>query len=508
VARSARLAIWLALLAVGCANDPGPATAQARSQTAAAAPAAPVEVAPAPAGKLFSAEELDELVARVALYPDPLLGLVLPASTNALQIVQAQRFLEADTGAKPPESWDPAIISLLNYPDVVKMMSDDLDWTQALGDAVSAQQADVMDAVQQVRAQAKAAGNLETSKEQKVIVEQEVVKIVPADPEVIYVPQYNPQYIYVPSPAPVVSYYPPAPCYWCPAAAFGTAMFVGAATTAALTAPFWAFDWHRHDIGWGFHGGHNDFDFDIDRDIDINNNFNNSFNNKNVVNKGNGNSWKPSNDRPGNRPGGGGGSSTKPIRPSRPDGGWNNPNRPGGGNKPATLPSTRPGGGGEGRPSTRPGAGGGGTQRPGMSGGGKDRPGSVAGRPSTQPSDRPSSAQRPGSASTRPSNSFGGYDRGQSSIKNSQRGASSRDRSSMGSSSSRQPPSSGSGSYRSSGGGGSGSKSMGNYQGGSRSSASSSRGSYSRGGGGGGGSRGGGGGSRGGGGGRGGGGRR
>ena len=301
------------------------------------------------AGKLFSSQELDELVARVALYPDPLLALVLPASTNPIQLVQAARFLDQNTGDQPPESWDPAIISLCNYPEVVEMMSGDLEWTQALGDAVATQQADVMDSVQQVRAEAQAAGNLQTSEQQKVIVEKEVVKIVPADPQVIYVPQYDPQVIYLPSPAPVVSYYPPRPCYWCSAAAFGTGMFIGAATTAAFTAPFWAFDWHRHDIGWGHHRpATSDFDFDIDRDININNNITNV--NKNVVNKGNGNQWKPDKNRPGNRPGAG----NRPNRPNRPDGGWNNPNRPGakpgrpGAGRPSTLPA-RPGTGTSGR---------------------------------------------------------------------------------------------------------------------------------------------------------------
>jgi hypothetical protein len=487
------------VLAIGPA---GAAPSEAQTQTAALAPA---EVAPPPPGKLFSDGELDELVARIALYPDPLLALVMPASTNGLQIVQAQRFLDANTGEEPPESWDPAIVSLMNYPEVVQMMSDDLDWTQALGDAVAAQQADVMDAVQQVRAQAQAAGNLETTEQQKVVVEREVVKIVPADPEVIYVPQYDPQVIYAPAPAPVVSYYPPRPCYWCSAAAFGTGMFIGATTAmvgAAITAPFWAFDWHHHDIGWGFHGGHNDFDFDIDRDIDINNNISNI--NKNVVNKGNGNQWKPDKNRPGSRPGGGG-SANRPNRPNRPEGGWNNPNRPGakpggrpgGGERPSAKPARpgdRPGAG------TRPGAGGGGVQRPG---GGKDRPGGVAGRPSARPGggkDRPGmssgGASRPSTPSSRPSTRPGGqkptreakgmgsYGRGRDSVKQSQRGSSSRQKSSMGSS--RQRSGSGSASYKRSSGGGSRGKSMSGYKGGSRSSAHSSRGSHSRGGGGGG----------------------
>jgi len=487
VTRTARWSLWCAAVVLACVTGPEQ-TPRASAQGA--------EVAPPPPGKLFSDQELDELVTRVALYPDPLLALVLPASTNPIQIVQAQRFLDQNTGEQPPSDWDPGIVSLCNYPEIVQMMSDDLDWTQALGDAVAAQQADVMDAVQQARAQAQAAGNLQTTEQQKVVVEREVVKIVPADPEVIYVPQYDPQVIYVPSPAPVVSYYPPRPCYWCQAAAFGTSMFIGAATAAAFTAPFWAFDWHHHDIGWGHHGG-GDFDFDIDRDIDINNNISNI--NKNVVNKGNGNQWKPDKNRPGNRPGSGSGAN-RPNRPNRPEGGWNNPNRPGAGKPGAGRPSTQPA-----RPGEGPGAGGGrpgaGTARPG-----KERPGGVAGRPTTRPAERPGAggrpaAERPGGAQQRPSTrpqtrpggqktreakALGGYSSGRDATRQSQRGSASRGKSSMGSSRSE---------VQSRGGGGG--KSMSGYKGGGRSSAHSSRGSSSRGGGGGG--RGGGGGGRGGG---------
>jgi hypothetical protein len=483
VARSARSWQRLAAVALALAVAVPPGWAQTALAQA-------TDVAPPPAGKLFSDQELDELVARVALYPDPLLAIVLPASTNALGIVQAQRFLDQNTGEQPPEDWDPAIVSLCNYPEVVQMMSDDLDWTQALGDAVAGQQADVMDAVQQARAQAQAAGNLQTSEQQKVIVEKEIVKIVPADPQVIYVPQYNPQVIYAPSPTPVVSYYPPRPCYWCQAAAFGTGMFIGATTAAvgaALTAPFWAFDWHHHDIGWGHHHGGNDFDFDIDRSIDVNNNITNI--NKNVVNKGNGNQWKPDKNRPGNRPGGG----SKPSRPNRPEGGWNNPNRPGAGGggrpgagRPSTKPGERPGAGAGGRPGAsgqRPGAGGGGRPSTLPS---KERPSGVAGRPTTRPAERPGGgrpgAERPGGGQQRPSTrpaqtrpggqqtreakGMGGYGRGQDAVKQSQRGSASRGKS-------------GSMQARGDGGG----RSMSDYKGGGKASARSDRGSKSRGGG-------------------------
>ena len=462
--RSARSWLWFAALALACVGGAAPVRAQ--TQTASAQ-----DVAPPPAGKLFSSQELDELVARVALYPDPLLALVLPASTNPLQIVQAQRFLDQNTGGQPPSDWDPAIISLCNYPEVVQMMSDDLEWTQALGDAVAAQQADVMDSVQQVRAQAQAAGNLQTSPQQKVIVEKEIVKIVPADPQVIYVPQYNPQVIYAPAPAPVVSYAPPRPCYWCQAAAFGTGLMIGA-TTAALTAPFWAFDWHHHDIGWGHHHG-GDIDFDIDRDVNINNNVTNI--NKNVVNKGNGNSWQPDkSERTSNRPGGGNAN-----RPSRPEGGWNNPDRPGakpgkpGAGRPSTQPA-RPGGDRPGAGGHRPGAGGnrpGGGDRAEIGGdAGGQRPGGVAGRPTTRPVERPGGAERPSTrpaeAKTREAGGMGDYGRGQDAVRSSSRGAASRGKDSE---------------RASSRGGDRGGKSMSGYGSGDKASAHSNRGSKSRG---------------------------
>ena len=162
--------------------------------------------APPPAAK-----ELDALVGRIALYPDDLVGIILPASTNPLQLVQADRFLDkrkADPKLPVDEKWDDAVKSLLNYPDVVKMMSGDLDWTSALGEAVVADQGDVIEAVQAFRRKAQAAGNLKSDDKQVVKVEKEIVYIEPADPQVIYVPQYNPATVVVYGPAPVCGHYP------------------------------------------------------------------------------------------------------------------------------------------------------------------------------------------------------------------------------------------------------------------------------------------------------------
>ncbi len=191
----------------------------------------------------LSAQQLEDLVGRIALYPDDLLAIVLPAATFPLDIVQADRFLQKlkqDKNLKPDARWDESIRNLLNYPEVISMMSQDLDWTQGLGEAVVSQQADVIKAIQQFRAKAATAGNLKSDDKQVIVQEQQVIKIVPANPEVIYVPQYQPSTVIVYQPAPVWAYYPtPYPVYYYPyppGAAFATGFFWGATTA-------WACNW-------------------------------------------------------------------------------------------------------------------------------------------------------------------------------------------------------------------------------------------------------------------------
>jgi len=185
----------------------------------------------------LSPQELEKLVGPIALYPDDLVGIVLPASTNTLQVVQAARFLQKhkkDSSLKPDKDWDPSVLGLLNYPEVINLMNEDLEWTQSLGDAVINQQKDVMDAIQQFRAKAEAAGNLKSNDKQVIVVEKEVIKIVSADPQVIYVPTYQPTtVIYTTTP---VYYAAPAPVYYSPGAAFFTGMFVGSAKPNVLVA--------------------------------------------------------------------------------------------------------------------------------------------------------------------------------------------------------------------------------------------------------------------------------
>src|SRR5215472_12069466 len=181
---------------------PAPATPPAANPPAATAPAA------APAAPVFKPEELDQLLAPIALYPDDLLAQVLMAATYPLEIVQADRWVKDPKNAKlkgeqlasalENQPWDPSVKSLVPFPQVLDMMSQQLDWTQKLGDAFLAQQKDVMDTVQRLRRKAQAAETLKTNEQQVVKTEpaSQTIVIQPANPQVVYVPAYNPTVVY------------------------------------------------------------------------------------------------------------------------------------------------------------------------------------------------------------------------------------------------------------------------------------------------------------------------
>jgi hypothetical protein len=170
--------------------------------------------------RLYSPQELEELIAPVALYPDDLLAIVLPASTYPLQIVAAARYLEAvreDPGLQADPSWDDSIVALLNYPEALALLNDDLDWTWRLGEAVINQQSELMAAVERFREQAYAAGNLRSDERQVVTRSEEIIEITPVEREVIYVPYYEPARVVVYQTVPVYHYYPrPCPVYYYP----------------------------------------------------------------------------------------------------------------------------------------------------------------------------------------------------------------------------------------------------------------------------------------------------
>jgi len=158
------------------------------------------------ATKAFGQEELDQMLAPIALYPDSLLAQILMAATYPLEVVQADRWAKADknlTGdqlndALDQKDWDPSVKALVAFPQVLSMMSERLEWTQRLGDAFLDQQEQVMDTVQKLRARAQAAGNLRDTDEQRVVEENGGILIEPAQPEVIYVPVYDPFIVYEP----------------------------------------------------------------------------------------------------------------------------------------------------------------------------------------------------------------------------------------------------------------------------------------------------------------------
>lgn len=232
--------------------------------------------AAAPEAKTFSQQDLEQLLAPIALYPDPLLAQILMASTYPLEVVQAARWAKANpkvTGqaledAMQQQPWDPAVKSLTSVPQVLQQMNDKLDWTQKLGDAFLAQQSDIMDTVQKLRAKAAAAGHLKSNEQQVVKTEQQgentIYVVESPKPEVIYVPTYNPAVVYGTWPypaAPPYTVYPPAYVYP-PGLVFATGILVGAA--------IWG------NCNWGGGWGNND--------VNINANKYNNFNRTNISN--------------------------------------------------------------------------------------------------------------------------------------------------------------------------------------------------------------------------------
>jgi hypothetical protein len=224
-----------------------PVAAQVPPPPPSPVPSTTPAVAPSPTAKSFSQEELDQLLAPIALYPDALLAQVLMASTYPLEIVSAERWVKANSALKDEgledalqgQPWDPAVKSLAVFPQVLLMMSEKLDWTLKLGDAFLAQEEDVMATVQALRAKAVAQGTLKDSKEQKVITETEndviIIKIEPADPETVYVPTYDPSVVYGTwwYPAyPPYYWYPPG--YYYPYGGFLAGVIIGGAIWGSI----------------------------------------------------------------------------------------------------------------------------------------------------------------------------------------------------------------------------------------------------------------------------------
>jgi hypothetical protein len=262
------------LTAVMCSLVLVPGSARlTQSDTASQQASAPAKEAPK-----IPDDQLDSLVAPIALYPDPLLAQVLAASTYPLEIIQLQQWLGknknlqdkalVDAVAKQP--WDPSVQAMAALPDVVKRLGDDIQWTTDLGNAFLAQQSDVMEAVQRMRSKAKDTGNLKSNEqmtvETKIVENKSVVVIEQSSPDVVYVPSYNPTVVYG---APV---YPYPPIYYPPPGYYAAGMALSFGVGVAMGAA-WSGGW-----GWGSSWGGNN-------DITINNN--NNFNRNANVNGGN-----------------------------------------------------------------------------------------------------------------------------------------------------------------------------------------------------------------------------
>jgi hypothetical protein len=217
------------------ATAPGPSTAT------------PAATASASGDKPFTAAQLDQMLAPIALYPDGLLAQMMMAATDPLEVVEAARWVQANPNLKGDaavnaakgQGWDASVTSLVAFPQVLAMMNSKLDWTQKLGDAMLAQQSDVAASIQRLRAQAQTAGNLKTTPQQKVTTQALTadapagtpppIVIEPANPQVVYVPYYNPVYVYGTWP---YAAYPPI--YFPPPVGFVPGLVTGLAFGAAI----------------------------------------------------------------------------------------------------------------------------------------------------------------------------------------------------------------------------------------------------------------------------------
>ncbi|UYN93353.1 MAG: DUF3300 domain-containing protein [Enhydrobacter sp.] len=343
----------------------------------------------------FSPEELDQMLAPIALYPDAVLSQIMMAATYPLEVVEAARWSQTNPNVKGDAAiaavqqmrWDASVKSLVAFPPVLAQMNDQLQWTQNLGDAMISQEADVADSIQRLRARASDAGNLKTGKEQVVSTQAQgsdrIIVIEPADPQVVYVPSYNPTWVYGSWPYPA---YPPY--YWPLGGALATGFLwgLGFAAAGALFGG-WA---------WGYGRGSSYVNVNVNRATNIDRNFDRT-------KVGSGNRWQhnvdhrrgvayrdtAARDRYGqSRPGV---DHRQQFRGQ--DGGGPRPGEGAG--------QQRPGGEGAGGPAQRP------------SGGGA-------------PSQRPGAAQRPSGGGAgpaqRPSGGLDGVDRGQQVNREAQRG--------------------------------------------------------------------------------------
>jgi hypothetical protein len=205
---------------------------------------------------MLSPDQLNDLVAPIALYPDELVSQIMVAATYPLEVVEAYQFQNSNPTLKGPaltqaaqqQNWDPSVQALVLFPDVLKRLNDDVTWTTNLGNAFLAQQQDVMDAVQRMRQRAQQAGKLNSTPQESIVNSDGYIGIEPVDPEVIYVPVYDPVWIWGP---PI--WYPYPHWYWPPYGFYGPGVYFGWGIGINMGFYFGA-GWHGWG-GWGWHPG-------------------------------------------------------------------------------------------------------------------------------------------------------------------------------------------------------------------------------------------------------------
>lgn len=242
-------------LQTGCATQPAEPDTQPVVERA--PPAAPVSPGVLLGGVSQSPQELDQLVAPIALYPDELVAQVLAAATYPAEVVEAERWMQAHTDLKgdalakaaDTQPWDNSVKALVQFPPVLAMMDKNLSWTSSLGEAYMNDSQAVMGAVQQMRGQAQRAGNLKSTPQQNVTDEGQTIAIEPAEPDVVYVPEYDPWLVYG---APL-AFYPdwvtvPGLFIDGPGIYFGLGIGIGIFGGYGWGWHHWGADWHHHGI--------------------------------------------------------------------------------------------------------------------------------------------------------------------------------------------------------------------------------------------------------------------
>jgi uncharacterized membrane protein YgcG len=257
--RSGRILMLLvsSALVLGCLQG-GCATEAAQPETQ---PPAPAEPLPAPVPQQ-STQELDQLVAPIALYPDALVAQILAGATYPTQIVEADRWLQqhpdlkGDALAKAvdAQSWDPGVKALTQFPGLLGMMDKNLSWTSSLGEAYVNGQQNVLDAVQVMRRRAQQAGNLKSTQQESVTTQGNTIVIEPANPQVVYVPEYDPWVVY----GDPLAFYPgwigvPGFFFDGPGIGFGLGIGIGLFGGFGWGWHSWGTDWHGHGLRYGNH---------------------------------------------------------------------------------------------------------------------------------------------------------------------------------------------------------------------------------------------------------------